>query len=369
MRMLRLLTAATCLVLLSPGTGSAGMNGRSAPAIAAAVKVVPVKTGLNGPSGFTFSPAGNIWYLERGTGQVRIINRRTGTNHLFFTIGGVDGSGERGALGIELDPAFPKTPFVYVYVTRTWRGALRNQVVRITASGSHGIGLRVLLSTPASSNPYHNGGRILFGPDHKLYVMIGEGHNPANAQDLTANLRGKILRLDRDGTAARGNPRGRIWSFGHRNSFGFTFDPRTGRLWETENGPNCNDEINLIVKGGNFGWGVNENCSGAAPADTNNSGPTPRHLPKTYFANPIGITGAAFCNWCGLGSGINGDLVFGDVNTGSIRAINMNATRTGFSTGPRVLLTAPTGVHSVEVGPNHRIYFSGPSGIYRLAPA
>ena len=181
MRMLRLLTAATCLVLLSPGTGSAGMNGRSAPAIAAAVKVVPVRTGLNGPSGFTFSPAGNIWYLERGTGQVRIINRRTGTNHLFFTIGGVDGSGERGALGIELDPAFPKTPFVYVYVTRTWRGALRNQVVRITASGTHGIGLRVLLSTPASSNPYHNGGRILFGPDHKLYVMIGEGHNPANA--------------------------------------------------------------------------------------------------------------------------------------------------------------------------------------------
>jgi hypothetical protein len=71
-----------------------------------------------------------------------------------------------------------------------------------------------------------------------------------------------------------------------------------------------------------------------------------------------------------LGAAINGDLVFGDVNTSSIRAINMNATRTGFSAGSRVLITTSTGgVHSVEVGPNHRIYFSGPNGIYRLAPA
>jgi len=370
MRTIRLLTAATCLVLLSPGAGSAGMQGRTAsPTTAAAVKAVPVKTGLNGPSGFTFSPAGKIWYLERGTGEIRILNPKTGSDHLFFTIGGVDGTGERGALGIDLDPAFRTRPFVYVYVTRTWRGALRNQLVRIKKSGGHGIGLHVLVSTPASSDPYHNGGRILFGPDHKLYVMIGEGHHPVNAQDLTANLRGKILRLDRDGTPAAGDPHGRIWSFGHRNSFGFTFDPKTRRLWETENGPECNDEINLIVKGGNYGWGPNEFCGGTAPQDTNNSGPKPRHLPKRYFANTIGITGAAFCISCGLGAALNGDLVFGDVNNGVVRAINMNAARTGFSKAPRALLTAPTGVHSMEVGPNHRIYFSGPTGIYRLAPA
>src|SRR5439155_11014125 len=100
MRMIRLFTAATCLVLLSPGIGAAQLQDRTAtPAVSSAVKVVPVKTGLNGPSGFTFSPSGNIWYLERGSGEVRIINRKTGTNHLFFTIGGVDGSGESGRLG------------------------------------------------------------------------------------------------------------------------------------------------------------------------------------------------------------------------------------------------------------------------------
>ena len=371
MRTIRLLTAATCLVLLASGAAAAGVQaGLARPAAVAAVKVVPVKTGLNGPSGFTFSPAGKIWYLERATGEVRTLNPKTGAGHLFYTITNVDSAGERGALGIALDPSWPTKPFVYVYVTRTWKGALRNLLVRIRDDAGHGTHFRVLLSTPPSVSGYHNGGRIRFGPDRKLYVMVGDGHDSANAQDRTSNFQGKILRLDRDGTAAVGNPYGRIWSFGHRNSFGFTFDPKTGRLWESENGPECNDEINLIVKGGNFGWGANENCSGTAPRDTNNSGPKPRHLPKTYFHGPIGITGAAFCISCGLGASVNGDLVFGDVNTSSIRAINMNASRTGFSTASRVLLTTSTGgVHSVEVGPNHRIYFSGPNGIYRLAPA
>jgi glucose/arabinose dehydrogenase len=372
MRTIRLLTAATCLVLLPPtvAAGAANDDAAAAPAAAAAIKIVPVKTGLNGPSGFTFSPKGNIWYLERPTGEVRILNPKTGADHLFYKIASVNSAGERGALGIALDPSWRTQPFVYVYVTRTWNGALRNQVVRIRNDGGHGTHFRVLLSTPPSAIGYHNGGRIRFGPDHKLYVMVGDGHNSSNAQDRTSNLQGKILRLDRNGTAAAGNPFGRIWSFGNRNSFGFTFDPKTGRLWETENGPECNDEINLIVRGGNYGWGASQNCGGTAPGDTNNSGPKPRRLPKTYFPTPIGITGDAFCLACGLGASVSGDLVFGDVNTGSIRAINMNASRTGFSAPSRVLLTPSTGgVHSLEIGPNHRIYFSGPNGIYRLAAA
>jgi glucose/arabinose dehydrogenase len=371
MRTIRLLTAATCLVLLpSTVAGAANDDAVAAPAVAAAIKFVPVKTGLNGSSGFTFSPNGKIWYLERSTGEVRILNPKTGADHLFYKIASVNGAGERGALGIALDPSWRTQPFVYVYVTRTWNGALRNLVVRIRNDRGHGTHFRVLLSTPPSASGYHNGGRIRFGPDHKLYVMVGDAHASSNAQDRTSNLQGKILRLDRNGTAAVGNPYRRIWSFGHRNSFGFTFDPKTGRLWETENGPTCNDEINLIVRGGNYGWGASENCGGTAPGDTNNSGPTPRRLPKTYFPTPIGITGDAFCLACGLGASVNGDLVFGDVNTGSIRAINLNASRTGFSAPSRVLLTPSTGgVHSLEIGPNHRIYFSGPNGIYRLAAA
>jgi glucose/arabinose dehydrogenase len=331
----------------------------------AAIKIRPVATGLNGPSGFTFAPNGTIWYLERGTREERTLDPLTGKRNLVFTIPGVDGNGERGALGIALHPRWPTKKVVFVYVTRTGGGHLQNQLVRFNVHGGAGSHLRVLLHTPASSSPYHNGGRILFGPGNKLFVVIGDGHNSVNSQDRTDNLRGKILRLDPDGTAAAGNPYGRIWSYGHRNSFGFTFDPETGRLWETENGPECTDEINLIAKGANYGWGPNESCSLPKPHGTNNSGPKPRHLPKKFYASTIGITGAEFCERCGIGT-LNGDLVFGDVNTGAIRAISLNAKRNDFSNGGRIIKTAPSGVHSMEVSPNGHLFFSTASGIYRL---
>lgn len=333
----------------------------------ATIKAKPVAAGLNGPSGFTFAPNGIIWYLERGTGEVHSLDPKTGRNHRLFTIAGVNGTGEGGALGIALSPRWPAKKVVYVYVTRNGGGHLQNQLVRFSVSGGSGHGLRILLRSPASGSPYHNGGRILFGPDRKLYVVIGDAHNSANAQDRSDNFRGKILRLDPDGTGAKGNPFGsRIWSYGHRNSFGFTFDPVTHRLWETENGPACTDEINRIVKGVNFGWGPHETCSTAKPGGTNNSGPRPRHGPKWFTASTIGITGGAFCHGCGIRS-LGGQLVFGDVATGSLRAIHLNARRTGFSSKARVIATGLNGVHSVEVSPTGHIYFSGPNGIYRLA--
>ena len=332
----------------------------------ATIKAKPVKTGLNDPTGFTFAPSGMIWYLERATGQVHTLDPRTGKDHRVFTISGVNGVGERGALGIALSPRWPAKRTVYVYVTRNGGGHLQNQLVRFSVSGGTGHGLKVLLTSPASADPYHNGGRILFGPDRKLYVMIGDGHNSTNAQDRSNNDRGKILRLGPDGRAAAGNPfNSRIWSYGHRNSFGFTFDPVTHRLWETENGPACTDEINLIVKGGNFGWGPKESCSLPKPGGTNNSGPTPRHGPKWFTASTIGITGAAFCHGCGIAS-LGGQLIFGDVDTSSLRAIHLNATRRGFSSKARIIASGLDGVHSVEVSPTGHIFFSGPNGIYRL---
>ena len=372
MRTIRVLTGATCFVLVTALASSAVARG-PAPQVRAgkAVASHPVKNGLNGVAGFTFAPGGKIWYLDRGTGQVHVLNPKNHRDHLFFTITHVDGSGERGALGIALRPDWPKKPFVYIYVTRNLHGKSRNYLIRLRAKNGRGTGLHVLLSQPVpggTTQSYHNGGHILFGPDRKLYVMIGDAHNSANAQILNgSNLRGKIMRLDPDGTAAAGNPHGRVWSYGHRNSFGFTFDPKTNRLWETENGPECNDEINLIVKGANFGWGPNENCSGTSPGDTNNSGPMPRIMPKYVFDTTIGITGAAFCINCGIPS-LNGDLVFGDVNTASLRSLRMNATRTGFTGTDHVLLTGLDGVYSVEVSPNGRIYYSGQNGIYRLGP-
>jgi glucose/arabinose dehydrogenase len=334
----------------------------------AGVRLVAVATGLSGPSGFTFQPNGRIWYLERGTGRVRILNPSTGSDRVFFTITGVDGQGERGALGIALHPDYPASPFVFAYATRMQDGRLWNQLLRIRADDGHGTGMRVLLRSPVSSATNHNGGRILIGPDGKLWVVDGDNADPANAQDRSNNIRGKILRVNLDGSAPATNPfASPIYSFGHRNSFGFTFDPETGRLWQTENGPACNDEINLIVRGGNFAWGPNAVCP-ASPTvrDTNRDGPSPRRLPRLRFIEPIGITGTAFCDRCRLGARRNGDLLFGAVNDGRIRASNLNRDRNDLTGRVRVLATAPDGIHSMEVAPDGRIYVSTRDAIYRL---
>jgi glucose/arabinose dehydrogenase len=204
-----------------------------------------------------------------------------------------------------------------------------------------------------------------------LYAIVGDGHDSANSQDLSGNLRGKILRIRPDGKVPANNPIGgsRIYAFGIRNSFGFAFDPQTDALWETENGPGCNDELNRIRSGGNFGWGPNESCgSQPAPRDTNDSGPQPRLMPATYFGEPIGITGIAFCDGCGLGGSVEGDLFFGCVNDGQLRRASLNGQRTDVAGSPATVLGSPNGaIYSMEAAPDGRIYFSDPRGIYRLA--
>ncbi len=326
---------------------------------------------LNDPAGFTFLPDGRIVYLERGTGQVRIYDPTTKSNTRFFTIPQVNGDGERGALGVAASPTWPSPRTLWVYVTRTAGGSLKNQILKITATGNRKT-MQVLLSQPASTNPYHNGGRIMFGPDGMLYAIIGEGHDSTNSQKVSAsNLRGKILRMTPDGKAPSDNPfpGSRIYAFGIRNSFGFTFDTRTGKLWETENGPECNDELNLIVAGANYGWGPNENCAGTSPDDTNNSGPNPRG-PNLWFGSTLGLTGDAFCIGCGLGSQFEGQLFFGCVNDGMLRAVALNSAGDDVSGTSVAVLDSPGGaIYSMETAPGGTIYFSDPQAIYRLTPA
>jgi glucose/arabinose dehydrogenase len=360
---LLLVIALTCTTLTALGGTSADAGSE--------IVARRVAGGLRGPAAFTFLKDGRIVYLERGTGQIHVYDPKTKANKRFFTVPGVNGEGERGALGVAVSPGWPGTRTLYVYVTRSTRSGLQNQIVKITRSNGH-VRMRVLMSQPASSSPYHNGGRITFGPDGMLYAIVGDGHDSSNSQDLSGNLRGKILRMTPAGSVPSDNPiaGSRVFAFGVRNSFGFTFDPKTGSLWETENGPECNDEINLIVGGGNFGWGPSENCSGDSPGNTNDSGPAPRHLPKLWFVGTIGITGDAFCDGCGLGTGVEGQLFFGDVNTGVLRRVALNAARDDVSGGAVDVLDTPGGaVYSMETAPNGRIYFSDAKAIYRLAPA
>jgi glucose/arabinose dehydrogenase len=379
-----MVTTAVMLADAGPAAGPAGTGGFTmrlaralpiaaalclalvAPAAHAAPKVQTVKGGLDRPTAFTFAPNGRIWFIEKDTGAIRILNAETGGVRLFKDLTGVDGTGERGGLGIALHPDFPAIPFVYVYVTRIDDGVLVNELLRIRSDGGAPAATKVLFSWRPSGATNHNGGRILFGPDGMLYVVIGENADPALSQRL-GTIRGKILRLRPDGSAPATNPFGsRVWAFGIRNSFGMAFDPATGLLWETENGPGCNDEINRIRRGGNFAWGPHQACGSlAAPRDTNRDGPNPRILPAAFFRDTIGITGAAFCHGCGLPA-YDGDLLFGDVNTAQLWHATMTADRRSIR-GRSPVVGLGTVVYSMEVGPRHRIYFSGPTGIYRLA--
>ena len=154
---------------------------------------------LDQPVAFTFGPGKKVWYVEKGTGQVRVHDLDTDSDRLFVTVPGVNGAGERGMLGIALHPRYPNKPLVYVYATRSAEGQLRNQILRYRDDHGSGVGRKVLFSSIAGGTPYHNGGRIAFGPDGMLYAIVGDAHDSGNAQDTTNEDRGKIIRIEPNG--------------------------------------------------------------------------------------------------------------------------------------------------------------------------
>jgi glucose/arabinose dehydrogenase len=265
-------------------------------------------------------------------------------------------------MGIAVHPAWPTPPFLYVFATRSTATGIRMQVVRIRVQNDAAAGVRTIYSVPNGPARNHIGGRIAFGPDRKLYLVIGDHADPANSQDLSSNVAGKILRINPDGSIPSTNPfSDAVWAFGIRNSIGFAFDPVSGRLWEQDNGPECNDELNRIIKGGNFGWGPQQACP-----NTNNSGPTPRIQPRFTFVDTLGLTGVAFCDGCGWGETSEGDLVVGAVNDGTIHRFDLNSARTGIASGPSLVLDHTGPVLSIEAAPDGKLYFSDFGAIYRL---
>ena len=172
----------------------------------------------------------------------------------------VDHHGEGGLMGLALHPEFSSKPYVYAMHTYRTEGQLFNRVVRFKDAGDKGI-LDSVIIDRIPGGRLHNGGRIAFGPDGLLYITTGETFRGKLAQDLQS-LAGKILRLTPEGSIPGGNPfsGSPIYSYGHRNPQGLSWHPETNDLFESEHGPSGesllfgNDEINAIVRGGNYGW-------------------------------------------------------------------------------------------------------------------
>jgi len=331
--------------------------------------------GLNWPIALAFSPDGRIFFAERLTGQIRVIENDFLLPAPFYTLPNTATAGERGLLGLTLDPGFPTVPWVYAYQTYNdvANGTVNNRIVRILASGNTGVSMQLLLRMPPLSGATnHNGGVIAFGPDFKLYAVVGENANIALAQNMMSPM-GKVLRMNPDGTVPTDNPfygslsaDNLIYTFGHRNMFGLAFHPSTGRAYVTENGPSCNDEVNLLVAGGNFGWGTTQTCASPPPPpnNTNRDGPLPINLPIWWWGSTICPTNAAiyrgpnFTAW-------RGDLLMGDCNFRRLHRLDLAPPNYDAVLSDDILWTAPGPVLDVESGPDGAIWFTTTTTIYR----
>jgi glucose/arabinose dehydrogenase len=208
---------------------------------------VDIATGLRVPWGVAFLGDGSALVAERPTGRVVRIRPDGGTSDA-GTVPGVEDRGEGGLLGLAVASRDPSTVFAYFTATSN-----DNRVVRMRYRAGRLSGATPLLTgIPAAGN--HNGGGLLIGPDGNLWIGTGDAGDGGRAQNRS-NLGGKILRIRPDGSVPGDNPfeGSPVWSYGHRNVQGLAFDS-TGQLWATEFGQNTWDELNKIVKGGNFGW-------------------------------------------------------------------------------------------------------------------
>ena len=296
-------------------------------------------SGLSGPTAMEFAPDGRLFVCLQG-GQLRVIKNGALLTTPFVTIS-VDSTGERGLLGVAFDPNFASNNFVYVYYTVS-TSPRHNRVSRFTAQGDvAAAGSEVVLFEldNLSSATNHNGGAIHFGPDGKLYVGVGENANGANSQTL-ANLLGKILRINSDGSipsdnpfnaTATGNNRA-IWSLGLRNPFTFAFHPATGRLFINDVGQSTWEEINDGIAGSNYGWPTTEGAT---------SNPAFRSPLFSYGHGSTATTGCAIAGGTfynpptvNFPASYVGQYFFADLCTGWIRVFDpASGTATGFATG------------------------------------
>ncbi|HEY8490940.1 MAG TPA: PQQ-dependent sugar dehydrogenase [Dehalococcoidia bacterium] len=300
----------------TPESASGGVTETPTPSGPVRFRVETVATGLDTPWELAFAPDGRIFVTER-PGRVRVVRDGRLLPEPAVTIDEVAEEGEGGLLGLALAPDFPRSRAVYVYYTEAAGGGLRNRVVRYTEANDRLTDPVVILDGIPGAR-IHDGGRIAFGPDGKLYVTAGDAAQQDLAQDV-GSLAGKILRLNPDGSIPADNPfpGSPVYSYGHRNPQGLAWQPGTGQLYATEHGPSAHDEVNRIQPGANYGW----------PAMQGNAGQT------DGFTRPV-IESGAGTTWAPSGAAfvagdrfpqLRGDLVFAGLRSTSLWRLRLPA--------------------------------------------
>jgi glucose/arabinose dehydrogenase len=381
------------------------------------LKVQTVFKGLQLPTTMAFLGPNDILVLEKEKGTVdRIVNGNLIAKPLLKV--NVASEVERGMLGIAMSKNENENghPFVFLYFTEKLNGSgsentknvekdidehseIANRVYRYEFVNGMLVNPKLLLDLPGTPGPRHNGGAIIIGPDNNLYIPIGDldGHN-TQAQNVEdggpPDGTGGILRITQDGKPVgegiigQNSPANKYFAYGIRNSFGLDFDPVTGKLWDTENGPSYGDEINLVEPGFNGGW---LQVQGKTPPDFDQSklvdfgGKGKYRDPEFSWFNPVGPTKILFLNSIKLGEQYQNDVFVSNIHNGTIYHFKLNNDRTAFVLkGPLADKVADTdnenkgivfgsnfaGISDMVVGPDGYMYVVslGRGIIYRIVP-
>jgi glucose/arabinose dehydrogenase len=340
----------------------------STPVLAAGLTQDVYVSGLMLPVAFEFAPDGRTLFVNELYGKVRLVEDGKLKPDPLVALPTTQGL-EQGALGLALDPAFSRNRWFYVLYSQTVEGKnepRRNRIVRFTEHDGLGTDETVIFDNlpigkpgPENLNGDHNGGRIGFGPDGKLYVTVGDTARRSEAKK-EKGLVGKVLRLNADGSIPSDNPDPDepIFAMGFRSPFGLDFQPGTGLPWVSDNGPQGHDEINRVTISGNYGWP--DEAGRVANGDAKLLDPVWESSIERY--GPTGLafyTGDAVPEW-------KNDLFFCDWNTGSLWRLNLQPPAYD-TAGQKEMIAQPCRLN-VRNGPDGALYFSDHHAIYRLGP-
>ncbi|MFN0057809.1 MAG: PQQ-dependent sugar dehydrogenase [Planctomycetota bacterium] len=310
-----------------------------------------VASGLSNAVTMAFAPDGRIFYNERTTGRVRVIEGGTLLTPPFSQVS-VSTSGELGLLGLAIHPDFTTNGFVYICYSKSSGG---HEIGRYTAVGSVGTNYTVIVpSLPAGG--IHNGGNIAFGPDGKLYHTMGDNGSSGNSQNAST-YPGKIHRFNDDGSIPADNPytTGLLsrYCMGLRNSFDLCWNETLNLLYASENGTLSNDEANRIGAGLNYGWPT-FTCTGAG-------GFEPALTCWTPTIAPTGITAYTGSNFDPI---YLNDLFMADYLNGQIWRLNLSDD--GLTYIAREVFHDDSSVYDVLTGPDGLLYYVTSSAIKRI---
>lgn len=292
-----------------------------------------------------------IYFTEKNTGRVRVMRGKNLLKRPCVDLP-VSPDGERGALGITLHPEFKRNHYLYVYYTDN--RPVVNKVVRFEVRNDRCRDAKRIITVPAGSGTNHNGGQLEFAGG-KLYVSVGDAGDPANSQNKNSRA-GKILRVLPGGGIPGSNPFGSaVWSYGHRNPFGLAHKPGTSKVFETENGPDCDDEMNVLKRGRNYGWGPGYRCGTAGV------GPNPKP-PAVRWSDVIVPTDLGW--YSGRLRALRG-LLGADYARGRLHRFVM---RDGGNRvkKDRIVYNGGTPIVDVAEGPGRWVYFLTTDAIMRI---